>query len=164
MYRGALAVAGPNSTSASVHRGRRRRILSPLLPSCCCLLLLALLVLLKHGAHAFCIHAGRARSIRMAAATAAAGSEERVVVYVVFLSSLSPLPAPCQASSRPVIDHSNPTNTRHSIGGGIIGASILYQLSLKGYNPILLERAEVAAAASGKSGGFLGAWACVCSR
>ena len=63
-------------------------------------------------------------------------------------------------------------------GGGIIGASILYQLSLKvgqttnrqrpdldpdpiltllsqGYKPILIERAQIAAAASGKSGGFL---------
>lgn len=42
----------------------------------------------------------------------------------------------------------------------MIGASILYQLTQKGYKPVLLERAEVAAAASGKSGGFLGA--CVC--
>lgn len=88
----AVAVAGPNNTSASVHRGRRRRILSPLLPSC--LLFLALLVLLetstrRHGAHAFrIIHAGCVRSVKMAAATAAAGpgSEERVVVYVFFLS------------------------------------------------------------------------------
>lgn len=50
-----------------------------------------------------------------------------------------------------------PQNTR-SVGGGIIGASILYQLTLKGYKPILLERSQVAAAASGKSGGFLGRW------
>ncbi|KAG5192809.1 FAD dependent oxidoreductase [Tribonema minus] len=40
-------------------------------------------------------------------------------------------------------------------GGGIIAASIAYHLTQKGVKPIVLERSEVAAAASGKSGGFL---------
>jgi glycine/D-amino acid oxidase-like deaminating enzyme len=44
-------------------------------------------------------------------------------------------------------------------GGGIIGASIAYHLTLKGVAPIVVERCEVAAAASGKAGGFLaGEW------
>lgn len=41
------------------------------------------------------------------------------------------------------------------VGGGIIGASIAYHLSLKGYKPTVIERTEIAAAASGKAGGFL---------
>lgn len=40
-------------------------------------------------------------------------------------------------------------------GGGIIGASIAYQLTLRGYEPVVIEREEIAAAASGKAGGFL---------
>ncbi|CAM9700528.1 unnamed protein product, partial [Phaeothamnion confervicola] len=40
-------------------------------------------------------------------------------------------------------------------GGGLVGASIAYHLSLRGVKPILIEREEVAAAASGKAGGFL---------
>ena len=42
------------------------------------------------------------------------------------------------------------------VGGGIIGASIAYQLTLRGVTVVtLIERCEVAAAASGKAGGFL---------
>jgi len=41
------------------------------------------------------------------------------------------------------------------VGGGIVGASIAYHLSLKGYKPTVVERAQVASAASGKAGGFL---------
>jgi glycine/D-amino acid oxidase-like deaminating enzyme len=40
-------------------------------------------------------------------------------------------------------------------GGGAIGASVAYFLSLRGAEVIVLERAGIACAASGKSGGFL---------
>lgn len=40
-------------------------------------------------------------------------------------------------------------------GGGVIGAAIAYFLSLRGVTPVVIERHEVAGAASGKSGGFL---------
>jgi glycine/D-amino acid oxidase-like deaminating enzyme len=40
-------------------------------------------------------------------------------------------------------------------GGGAIGASIAYFLSLRGAEAVVIERAGVAGAASGKSGGFL---------
>ena len=42
-----------------------------------------------------------------------------------------------------------------SEGGGIIGASIAYHLSLRGVAAIVVEQTRVAAAASGKAGGFL---------
>ena len=41
-------------------------------------------------------------------------------------------------------------------GGGVIGACAAYFLSLRGIEVIIIERAEMAAAASGKAGGFLG--------
>ncbi|CAM9183541.1 unnamed protein product [Choristocarpus tenellus] len=45
------------------------------------------------------------------------------------------------------------------IGGGIVGASTAYHLTLRGIKPLVIERSEVAAAASGKAGGFLaGGW------
>ncbi|MGQ0583049.1 MAG: NAD(P)/FAD-dependent oxidoreductase [Reyranella sp.] len=40
-------------------------------------------------------------------------------------------------------------------GGGVIGAAIAYFLSLRGVRPVVIERHEIAGAASGKSGGFL---------
>lgn len=40
-------------------------------------------------------------------------------------------------------------------GGGVIGAAIAYYLSLRGIGATVVERCEVACAASGKSGGFL---------
>jgi glycine/D-amino acid oxidase-like deaminating enzyme len=40
-------------------------------------------------------------------------------------------------------------------GGGVIGAAIAYFTSRRGARPIVIERHEVAGAASGKSGGFL---------
>ncbi len=40
-------------------------------------------------------------------------------------------------------------------GGGAIGAAIAFFLSRRGAEPIVIERHEVAGAASGKSGGFL---------
>src|SRR5262249_57347937 len=40
-------------------------------------------------------------------------------------------------------------------GGGAIGAAIAYFKSRRGAEPIVIERHEVAGAASGKSGGFL---------
>jgi glycine/D-amino acid oxidase-like deaminating enzyme len=40
-------------------------------------------------------------------------------------------------------------------GGGVIGAAIAYFLSKRGARPVVIERHEVAGAASGKSGGFL---------
>ena len=40
-------------------------------------------------------------------------------------------------------------------GGGVIGAAIAYFLSRRGVEVIVVERTEVACAASGKSGGFL---------
>mmetsp|Transcript_11100 Transcript_11100/g.21303 ORF Transcript_11100/g.21303 Transcript_11100/m.21303 type:complete len:425 (+) Transcript_11100:46-1320(+) len=40
-------------------------------------------------------------------------------------------------------------------GGGIHGASLAYYLTLKGIKPTIIERTSVAAAASGKAGGFL---------
>ena len=40
-------------------------------------------------------------------------------------------------------------------GGGVIGAAIAYFLSRRGAQAIVIERTEVACAASGKSGGFL---------
>lgn len=45
------------------------------------------------------------------------------------------------------------------LGGGIIGCSIAYFLSKRGVASIIVERTAIAAAASGKSGGFLaGGW------
>ena len=52
----------------------------------------------------------------------------------------------------------NGMSSRKSIvicGGGTIGAAIAYFTSRRGARPILIERHEVAGAASGKSGGFL---------
>src|SRR5262249_16917699 len=44
-------------------------------------------------------------------------------------------------------------------GGGVIGASIAYFLSCRGVDVLIIERLAPAAAASGKSGGFLAlAW------
>jgi glycine/D-amino acid oxidase-like deaminating enzyme len=40
-------------------------------------------------------------------------------------------------------------------GGGAIGAAVAYFTSRRGARPIVIERHEVAGAASGKSGGFL---------
>jgi len=40
-------------------------------------------------------------------------------------------------------------------GGGVIGVSIAYYLSLRGVEAVVIERSDVACAASGKSGGFL---------
>src|SRR5919204_6614758 len=40
-------------------------------------------------------------------------------------------------------------------GGGAIGVAIAYFTSRRGARPIVIERHEVAGAASGKSGGFL---------
>ena len=40
-------------------------------------------------------------------------------------------------------------------GGGAIGAAIAYFTSRRGARPIVIERHEIAGAASGKSGGFL---------
>src|SRR5512143_2878648 len=40
-------------------------------------------------------------------------------------------------------------------GGGVIGVAIAYFLSRRGAQPIVIERHEIAGAASGKSGGFL---------
>lgn len=40
-------------------------------------------------------------------------------------------------------------------GGGIVAASVAYHLTLRGVKPVVVERLEVAAAASGKAGGFL---------
>ena len=39
-------------------------------------------------------------------------------------------------------------------GGGVIGACTAYFLSLRGIDVTVVERTEVAAAASGKAGGF----------
>jgi glycine/D-amino acid oxidase-like deaminating enzyme len=44
-------------------------------------------------------------------------------------------------------------------GGGVIGAAIAYFSSRRGARPIVIERHEVAGAASGKSGAFLAAQA-----
>src|SRR3954447_19086561 len=40
-------------------------------------------------------------------------------------------------------------------GGGVIGACVAYFLRRRGVDVIVVERTEVAAAASGKAGGFL---------
>src|SRR5262245_4803423 len=40
-------------------------------------------------------------------------------------------------------------------GGGVIGASIAWFLAKRGAEPVVIERAGLANAASGKSGGFL---------
>jgi glycine/D-amino acid oxidase-like deaminating enzyme len=40
-------------------------------------------------------------------------------------------------------------------GGGVVGASIAYFLSQKGVEAVVIERTDIACAASGKSGGFL---------
>ncbi len=40
-------------------------------------------------------------------------------------------------------------------GGGVIGASIAYFLSLRNVETLVVERTAIANAASGKSGGFL---------
>ena len=41
------------------------------------------------------------------------------------------------------------------LGGGIHGASIAYYLSQMGCKPLIIEKTSIAAAASGKAGGFL---------
>ena len=41
------------------------------------------------------------------------------------------------------------------VGGGVIGASVAYQLAARGADAIVLERSAIGCAASGKSGGFL---------
>jgi hypothetical protein len=41
------------------------------------------------------------------------------------------------------------------VGGGIMGASVAYYLSKRGVSCILIEKTQIASAASGKSGGFL---------
>ena len=41
------------------------------------------------------------------------------------------------------------------VGGGVIGAAIAYFLSGRGAQAVVIERTDVACAASGKSGGFL---------
>jgi len=41
------------------------------------------------------------------------------------------------------------------LGAGVIGAATAYYLSLKGIAATVIERSDVACAASGKSGGFL---------
>eukprot|EP01036_Dinobryon_divergens_P046523 gene46523-62226_t len=41
------------------------------------------------------------------------------------------------------------------LGGGIHGASLAYHLTKRGIRPTIIERTIVAAAASGKAGGFL---------
>ncbi|WP_024508602.1 FAD-dependent oxidoreductase [Bradyrhizobium sp. ARR65] len=46
-------------------------------------------------------------------------------------------------------------------GGGVIGACTAYYLTRRGINVIVVERTEVAAAASGKAGGFLALDWCV---
>lgn len=44
-------------------------------------------------------------------------------------------------------------------GAGIVGAATAYHLTLRGLSPIVVESTTVAAAASGKAGGFLaGGW------
>ncbi len=40
-------------------------------------------------------------------------------------------------------------------GGGVIGASVAYFLSLREVEAVVIERVALASAASGKSGGFL---------
>ena len=40
-------------------------------------------------------------------------------------------------------------------GAGLHGAALAYFLTLRGAKPIVIERHEVAGAASGKGGGFL---------
>ncbi len=40
-------------------------------------------------------------------------------------------------------------------GGGVIGAAIAYFLSVRGVQPLVVERTRLACGASGKSGGFL---------
>ena len=47
------------------------------------------------------------------------------------------------------------TNPIVIIGCGVIGASLAYYLTKKGFAPIIIENRSVAAAASGKAGGFL---------
>ncbi|CAN0397060.1 unnamed protein product, partial [Hapterophycus canaliculatus] len=43
--------------------------------------------------------------------------------------------------------------------GTTVGASTAYHLALRGIKPVVVERSKVAAAASGKAGGFLaGGW------
>jgi len=41
------------------------------------------------------------------------------------------------------------------VGGGVIGTSIAYRLAIRGMDVTVVERGDVACAASGKSGGFL---------
>lgn len=45
------------------------------------------------------------------------------------------------------------------VGNHAVGASTAYHLSLRGVKPLVIEREAIAAAASGKAGGFLaGGW------
>jgi glycine/D-amino acid oxidase-like deaminating enzyme len=54
-------------------------------------------------------------------------------------------------------DGASPENAMHVVicGGGVIGACTAYYLARRGIAVTVVERAEVAAAASGKAGGFL---------
>eukprot|EP00049_Salpingoeca_infusionum_P005905 m.98875 g.98875 ORF g.98875 m.98875 type:complete len:57 (-) comp13128_c0_seq8:1308-1478(-) len=44
------------------------------------------------------------------------------------------------------------------VGGGIIGVSTAYYLTLEGHDVTVIEATEIAAAASGKAGGFETVW------
>eukprot|EP00884_Botryococcus_braunii_P008047 jgi/Botrbrau1/17243/Bobra.0015s0004.4 len=53
------------------------------------------------------------------------------------------------------MESTNPSESVVICGGGIIGCSIAYYLSLRGIGATVIERESVACAASGKAGGFL---------
>jgi hypothetical protein len=68
------------------------------------------------------------------------------IVTQTYLQAMrDPSPVPSPARTRQVV----------IVGGGVIGACIAFFLTLKGVCPIVIERCQVAAAASGKAGGFL---------
>eukprot|EP00884_Botryococcus_braunii_P008046 jgi/Botrbrau1/17242/Bobra.0015s0004.2 len=59
------------------------------------------------------------------------------------------------SKSETAMESTNPSESVVICGGGIIGCSIAYYLSLRGIGATVIERESVACAASGKAGGFL---------
>lgn len=70
---------------------------------------------------------------------------------LVFVCCVVPSLALKMAASVPTMDRKNIV----IIGGGIIGTSTAYHLAKRGVGCTLVERCEIAAAASGKAAGFL---------
>ena len=73
-----------------------------------------------------------------------------VYLLLLLLTSFVLMSALTSAALKPVTEQKIAI-----LGGGIHGASIAYYLSQMGCKPVIIEKTSIAAAASGKAGGFL---------